>query len=109
MLPAWLFGVPCDRCKILLIEMMKAYLNVEVLEHEKAFVLLPSVAGGSVVHLKWWPLGIHLAAMASEEQEAGFLRSISVATVFLQPMWESLVVFRDGFTALGQERHLREF
>ena len=50
---AWPFGVPCDRYQILLIEFMKAHLNVEVLEDEKAFGLLPSVV--SVVRLKRWP------------------------------------------------------
>ena len=37
----------------MLIEFMKADLNVEVLEDEKAFGLLPSVV--SVVRLKRWP------------------------------------------------------
>ena len=95
----------------------KAHLNGEVAEDEKVFVLLPSEAGGGVARLKRWLYGMRPAAKAWEEHyatwltnEGGFRRGISAATVFWQPRWDvSLVVHGDDFTALGPERHLREF
>ena len=67
--------------------------------------------------MKRWLYGMRPAAKAWEEhyatrlaKEGGFRRGISAATVFWQPRWDvSLAVHGDDFTALGPERHLREF
>ena len=101
----------------MLTDVKKAHLNGEVPEDEKVFVLLPSEAGGGVARLKRWLYGVRPAAKAWEKHcatrltnESGFRRGISAATVFWRPRWDvSLVVHGDDFTALGPERHLREF
>ena len=108
---------PCERYKIMLIDVKKSHLTEEVPEDEKVYVFLPSEARRGVARLKRWLYGTRPAAKAGQEhcatrltKEGGSRRSISAATLFWQPRWEvSLVVHGDDFTVLGPERHWREF
>ena len=72
---------PCERYKIMLIDVKKAHENGDMLEDDKVFVLLPSEAGGGVARLKRWLHGMRPAAKAWEEhcatrltKECGFQR-----------------------------------
>jgi hypothetical protein len=105
-----------QKMKLLFIDVKKAHLNGVVPEDEMTYVELPPEAGvskGKCGRLRRWLYGMRQAASAWEPHYAeklesvGFIRGVSAATVFFNPIiLVRCVVHGDDFTFAGFQYEL---